>query len=116
MNGITCRDLVAQLSQPPAMLALGQQTKGNCSRVSFICEAPKISIMTTKPPYYRIFLLTIWQERNRDPPAVSNWRFRLEDPRTGWRQAFADAAALLIALQAITVAGEEREEQEGGEE
>lgn len=57
--------------------------------------------MNTKPPYYRIYLLTVWQEQNRGPPEQIIWRFRLEDPRTGWQQACADMVTLLAALQAI---------------
>lgn len=66
--------------------------------------------MATKPPYYRIYLLTVWQEQSRGPPALMTCRFRLEDPRSGWQQLFADAATLMSALQAITAMPEEREE------
>lgn len=67
--------------------------------------------MTSKPPYYRIYLLTVWQEQSRGPPEHVTWRFRLEDPRTGRQQAFADAAALMTALEELTVSvqGEEKE-------
>ncbi len=71
--------------------------------------------MPTKPPYYRIYLLTVWQEQNRGPPAQITWRFRLEDPRTGWQQVFADASTLMTALQAITVKSDETEKPEGDE-
>jgi predicted ester cyclase len=71
-------------------------------------EKPKI--MTTKPAYYRIYLLTVWQERNRGPPEQLTWRFRLEDPRTGQQQAFADAATFITALQRLTVSGQGAEE------
>lgn len=60
--------------------------------------------MNTKQPYYRIYLLTVWQEQNRGPPERIVWRFRLEDPRTGRQQAFADAATFMAALQAIVAA------------
>lgn len=60
--------------------------------------------MTNKPPYYRIYLLTVWQERNRGPPETIIWRFRLEDPRSGQQQVFADAATFMIALQALATA------------
>jgi hypothetical protein len=62
--------------------------------------------MTNKPPYYRIYLLTVWQERNRGPPERITWRFRLEDPRTGRQQAFADAASFMTALQVLAAAEE----------
>ncbi len=71
--------------------------------------------MPTKPPYYRIYLLTVWQEKNRGPPAQITWRFRLEDPRSGRQQAFADAVTLMAALQAITGKFDEAEKQEGDE-
>jgi hypothetical protein len=60
--------------------------------------------MNSKPPYYRIYLLTVWQERNRGPPETITWRFRLEDPRSGRQQVFADAATLMAALQEFVVA------------
>ncbi len=72
--------------------------------------------MTSKPPYYRIYLLTVWQERIRGPPERITWRFRLEDPRSGRQQAFVDAAALMAALQAIAATNEEAEKQEGHKE
>lgn len=60
-------------------------------------------MLTSKPPYYRIYLLTVWQERSRGPPEFVTWRFRLEDPRSGRQQAFADAATLMSALQELTL-------------
>ena len=65
--------------------------------------------MNSKPPYYRIYLLTVWQEQSRGPPERVTWRFRLEDPRSGRQQAFADAATLLAALQELTIT------QQGGD-
>ena len=69
--------------------------------------------MNNKPPYYRIYLLTVWQEQNRGPPAQITWRFRLEDPRSGRQPAFVDAATLMAALQAITAKPDATEKQEG---
>lgn len=71
--------------------------------------------MAPKPPYYRIYLLTVWQEQSRGPPLMT-WRFRLEDPRSGRQQLFADAATLMNALQAITATPEEREKPAESEE
>ena len=68
--------------------------------------------MTSKPPYYRIYLLTVWQENTRGPPERITWRFRLEDPRSGQQQAFADAASFMIALQALAAAAEHRGKEE----
>lgn len=67
--------------------------------------------MPAKLPYYRIYLLNVWQEHNRGPPLIT-WRFRLEDPRSGRQQAFADAATLMAALQAITAEADAAEKQE----
>ncbi|GIK43263.1 MAG: hypothetical protein BroJett011_70960 [Chloroflexota bacterium] len=50
-------------------------------------------------PRYRIYLLTMWEERSRDPEVPVQWRFRLEHPATGRRQGFASLSALIAALQ-----------------
>jgi hypothetical protein len=73
--------------------------------------------MNPKPPYYRIYLLSVWQEQNRGPPEGITWRFRLEDSRTGRRQVFVDGTTLLAAVQAIAVMREDVREQkeEAGE-
>lgn len=52
-----------------------------------------------KPPHYRTYLLTFWEERSHDPAASAVWRFSLEDPRTGERRGFADLETLLVALE-----------------
>ena len=52
-----------------------------------------------KPPRYRSYLLTFWEERSQDPTASAVWRFSLEDPHTGKRSGFADLEALIAALQ-----------------
>ena len=52
-----------------------------------------------KPPRYRSYLLTFWEERSQDPAASAVWRFRLEDPHTGQRRGFADLEALIAALE-----------------
>jgi hypothetical protein len=72
----------------------------------------QLNMMTSKPPYYRIYLLTVWQERSRGPPEQIAWRFRLEDPRTGRQQAFADAASFMAALQALAAAEEDPGKEE----
>lgn len=63
--------------------------------------------MNTKPPYYRIYLLTVWQEQNRGPPERIVWRFRLEDPHTGRQRLFADTMTLLTALEEFILASQE---------
>jgi hypothetical protein len=52
-----------------------------------------------KPPQYRTYLLTFWEERNGDPAESAVWRYSLEDPRTGRRRGFADLQALIAALE-----------------
>lgn len=96
--GEFCRDLVALLSQRPATLPSATQITGQYNGFDRLCEAAKVNTMTNQPPYYRIYLLTVWQERSRGPPESTSWRFRLEDPRSGQQQLFVDAAGLMIAL------------------
>jgi hypothetical protein len=52
-----------------------------------------------KPPRYRSYLLTFWEERNRDAAESAVWRFSLEDPHTGKWSGFARLEALIAALQ-----------------
>ncbi len=52
-----------------------------------------------KPPRYRSFLITMWEERSRDTDVSVVWRFRMEDPHTGQRRGFADLEAMVAALQ-----------------
>ena len=55
--------------------------------------------MLDKPPRYRSYLLTFWEERSQGPSVPVVWRFSLEDPHTGQRRGFADLAALIAALE-----------------
>jgi hypothetical protein len=55
--------------------------------------------MFEKPPRYRSYLLTLWEERNRDPNLPVVWRFSLEEARSGQRRGFADLEALVVALK-----------------
>ena len=52
-----------------------------------------------KPPRYRSYLLTFWEERSHDPSLPVVWRFSLEDPRTGERRGFGSLEALAAALE-----------------
>lgn len=72
--------------------------------------------MDTKSPYYRIYLLTVWQEHTGGPPELITWRFRLEDPRSGQQRVFADAATLMTALHEIASATNAAQTQPGEEE
>jgi hypothetical protein len=71
--------------------------------------------MDTPPPYYRIYLLTVWQEHTGSSPEIT-WRFRLEDPRSGQQCVFADAATLMNALCEITSAPNDLQTQHGEEQ
>jgi hypothetical protein len=72
--------------------------------------------MVTKAPYYRIYLLTVWQEHSRNAAALITWRFRLEDPRSGQQQVFADTATLMNALHEIGSASNDAQTPEEREE
>ena len=72
--------------------------------------------MDKKSPYYRIYLLTVWQEHKRSAPALITWRFRLEDPRSGQQRVFADAATLMTALREIAIATNDPQTLQGREE
>jgi hypothetical protein len=72
--------------------------------------------MYKKSPYYRIYLLTVWQEHTGSPPELITWRFRLEDPRSGDQRVFADAATLMNALREIASATNDPQTQQGEEE
>jgi hypothetical protein len=52
-----------------------------------------------RPPRYRTYMLTLWEERGRETSAPVVWRFRLEDPRTGKRRGFATVEGLMAALE-----------------
>ena len=62
-----------------------------------------------KPPRYRSYLIAFWEERSQEPELSAEWRFSLEDPRTGTRRGFATLGALVTALeQEIHQAGEKQ--------
>ena len=61
-----------------------------------------------KPPRYRTYLLTVWEERSQDPATPAVWRYRLEDPRSGQRRGFASLEVLADFLRA-ELAGDEDE-------
>jgi hypothetical protein len=65
------------------------------------------------PPYYRVYLLTVWQERSRDPTRAKAWRFRLEDPHTGKQRSFANANDLVTVLQEGLPDGDQPTSKEG---
>ena len=72
--------------------------------------------MDKKSPYYRIYLLAVWQEHNESSPEMITWRFRLEDPRSGQQRVFADATTLMNALHEIASDTNQAQTQQGEEE
>jgi hypothetical protein len=52
-----------------------------------------------KPPRYRSYVLTFWEERSRDPDIPVVWRFSLQDPRTGQRHGFASLEEMVGFLR-----------------
>ena len=52
-----------------------------------------------KPPRYRSYVLTFWEERRGDPDAPVVWRFSLQDPRTGQRRGFASLEKVMSFLR-----------------
>ena len=63
---------------------------------------PKAGLLVNKydrPPTYRSYLLTVWEERSEEPDTPSAWRFSLEEARTGKRRGFADLEALIAFLR-----------------
>lgn len=69
---------------------------------------PKRGLVTMleKPPRYRSYLLTFWEERSQSPEVAAVWRFRLEDPRTGRRRGFANLEEVVAFIQ-TELAGDE---------
>ncbi len=55
--------------------------------------------MFERPPRYRSYLLTMWEERNVDPDRPVTWRFSLQDAHTGRRRGFAGLEVMVAALQ-----------------
>ena len=62
-----------------------------------------------KPPRYRSYLLTFWEERSRDPDAPVVWRFSLKDPHSGRRHGFAGLEEMVAFLQTKLGDGEEKQ-------
>ena len=67
-----------------------------------------------KPPRYRSYLLSFWEERSQDPDTPAVRRFSLEDPHTGQRRGFANLRELVAALEReITGYGTEEKPETG---
>jgi hypothetical protein len=64
-----------------------------------------------KPPRYKTFLLTIWEERSFKQRQRITWRFGLEDPQTGERRAYSGLEALTETLRQMIGAAEVNDEE-----
>jgi hypothetical protein len=69
--------------------------------------------ISAKPPRYRSYLLTFWEERRHDPALPVKWRFALEDPHTGDRRGFGSLEALTAALHHEMAGTDTREVHNG---
>ena len=65
---------------------------------------------------YRILMRTIWREDDISADECGVYLFRLEDPRTGERRGFTDAASLFSAISEIIVLASGGEGGEHGDE
>ena len=52
-----------------------------------------------KPPDYRSYVLTFWEERSHAPGAQDAWRFSLRDPHTNQRHGFASLEEMMAFLR-----------------
>lgn len=62
------------------------------------------------PPVYRIFLLTVWQESVPLTGSPPDWRFRLEDAKSGALWGFVSAEVLVEALMQGLPATDEKDQ------
>ena len=62
-------------------------------------DSPPVSDQP-KEPYagYTIYLLTVWFDSTENASNPSNWRFRLENPRTKEAKGFVGVAALATGV------------------
>ena len=58
-----------------------------------------------RPPRYRSFLLRFWEERGKRADNANEWRFSLEDPRTGERTGFPTLEKLFTFIREATGQG-----------
>ena len=56
------------------------------------------ALVAAQPDGYRAYLLRCWAEHS-EQPAITVWRYSLEDPLTAHRQGFASLEALTAWLQ-----------------
>jgi hypothetical protein len=69
--------------------------------------------LNSKASYYRIYLLTVWEERGRGRQDLAAWRFCLKDPQTGQQRGFANLTALVTALLEEIAQSNEGQEKGG---
>ena len=68
----------------------------------------RVMAMLDKPPRYRSFLFTFWEERSQNPDASVVWRFSLTDSRTGQRYGFASLEEMIAFLKKELVSKEDK--------
>ena len=61
-----------------------------------------------KPPRYRSYLLSFWEERSQNPDTPVVWRFSLEDPHTGQRRGFASIEKVMAFLRTELVSNRDK--------
>lgn len=59
---------------------------------------PSQPVQPMNQPAYTIYLLTVWFDSTENASNPSNWRFRLENPRTKEAKGFVGVAALVSGL------------------
>jgi hypothetical protein len=62
-----------------------------------------------KPPRYRSYVLTFWEEQSDAPGAQVVWRFSLKDPRTNQRHGFASLEEMMAFLRLELAGGRANE-------
>ena len=58
-----------------------------------------------KPPRYRSYVLTFWEEQSDAPGAQVVWRFSLKDPRTSQRHGFTSLEEMIAFLRLELASG-----------
>ncbi len=55
--------------------------------------------LSHKPARYQVYVLRLWQEQAASAEHLAEWRFVLEEPKTGQRRGFASLDALTAFLE-----------------
>ncbi len=57
-------------------------------------------LIPEKPSGYRVYLIRCWQEPHSEPGPLGEWRFAVEEARSGRKRGFPNLQALLDYLRA----------------